>query len=352
MRCLHRWLLSICIGSSFYACCLAPAWTDEPLALRFENLPLLPAQQPALVVVAWNRGNQTYRGTLRVETPESWRLDTKEQALELAAGESQRVRFQVREADHRADNSYPCRVTASNGREVTHHQWVMVATAPYFKPTIDGNDDDWDKSVPVAWPLDDKRIEHAVYWNRRQLSMLVKVREAHLVPFDPGSGDRSFDAVQLAIAPRGAETGRSPEDEVHRFEFLIAAGASNEGRCFLLAQPGMKLEETQQHRPWPSLEFESAEVAVRRSGDWTVYECALPFSLMRDQIRPSEGREFQMSLLVHDADQSQLYDWGSSAGLWQAQRNRFAWSKWKGSSFGADAPFDSKTVWGLCSSKY
>ncbi|MHC4181658.1 MAG: hypothetical protein ACYSWU_29560, partial [Planctomycetota bacterium] len=97
---------------------------------------------------------------------------------------------------------------------------------------------------------------------------------------------------------------------------------------------------------------EKAQVAVSRTGTMTYYECGIPFSPMRGQIRPSEGREFCMSVLVHDLDGTGIRDWGRAAGLWPWQRSRWAWSRWAGAVWGKQPPFDNKLQWGLCSSTY
>ena len=96
-------------------------------------------------------------------------------------------------------------------------------------------------------------------------------------------------------------------------------------------------------------------MAVFRLGKTTYYEVALPFLPMRNRIRPGEGREFCLSVLVHDPDGTGIRDWGQAAGLWPWERNRLAWSRWQGDGWGnveEDPPFDNTTPWGMCSSKY
>ena len=51
-----------------------------------------------------------------------------------------------------------------------------------------------------------------------------------------------------------------------------------------------------------SLACGDAETAIVRDGDVTYYECSLPFSLLREAVEPAEGREFFLSVLVHDPD--------------------------------------------------
>ena len=68
-------------------------------------------------------------------------------------------------------------------------------------------------------------------------------------------------------------------------------------------------------------------------------------------IRAAPGREFCLSVLVHDGDGTGLRDWGRAAGLWPQQRNRLAWCLWQGAKWPKDPPFDNKIEWGFCSSR-
>ena len=79
------------------------------------------------------------------------------------------------------------------------------------------------------------------------------------------------------------------------------------------------------------------DVAVSRTAGVTRYECSIPFGPMRDRIRPSEGREFCLSVLVHDCDGTGIRDWGQAAGLWSWQRNPLAWSRWQGDRWGKES---------------
>ena len=71
----------------------------------------------------------------------------------------------------------------------------------------------------------------------------------------------------------------------------------------------------------------------------------------RRKKRSVPGREFCMSILVHDGDGTGLRDWGRAAGLWPQQRSRLAWCLWQGAKWPKPPPFDNKIEWGFCSSK-
>ena len=95
-----------------------------------------------------------------------------------------------------------------------------------------------------------------------------------------------------------------------------------------------------------------AEVAVRRVGDVTYYECALPFRLLRDEIRPSEGAEFFLSVLIHDPDGTGRRDLGQAAGVGPPAHDRQAWARGPGAKWDDSPPTLHRIRWGLCTSKY
>ena len=330
------------------------AAAEEPVALRIESFVVAPAHSPSAVVGVVNHGQEAFEGTVRVQPPEGWQLSPTEQQVVLGPGEMKRVAFIVKRGMIRESNRYPLEASITGGgRTVTRRQEVVTASAPYFKPEIDGSTEEWEDAIPVTWTSGGKKTVISTYWNRRRFSILVAVEEDERVPFSENPGPGGFDAVQLALSPQDAVTGTSADDEADRYEFLfVSTGSGTDAKCFRLAEPGMKLGACQAARPLKSLEYDDADVAVSRAQGVTYYECSIPFKPMRDKIRPSEGREFHLSVLVHDPGGTGIRDWGQEAGLGPCQRNRLAWSLWPGAKWGDQPPFNNKTKWGLCSSKY
>jgi hypothetical protein len=327
------------------------AAAGEPVALWIDSFPVTPAHTPSAVVHVKNLTESPYQGTVGLKPPEGWSLKTQQQDVSLGPGETAQLRFMVQKGTALEENSYPLEVSATGaGTTVTRRQKVVTASAPYFKPEIDGDASDWKDAIPVVWITGGKKTTIGTYWNRRQFALLVAVEEEQLVP--KSAGPESFDAVQIAISPQGAQTGNVSAAETARYEFLLVPTSSSEGSCYLLATPGMKLAQTQEPRELESLACEDAEVAVRREGGVTWYECSIPLKRIRDEIQPGEGREFCLGVLVHDPDGTGIRDWGEAAGLWPWRRNRLAWSQWAGAKWGDKPPFDNKTGWGMCSSKY
>ena len=349
---------TICLSIVFGLAGTASA--EDPVALRVGSFMVAPAHMPPVIVSVKNLGTTAYDGTIRVKLPDGWKYAPAEQPISLSPGEAGQVRFNIKEARTTVENSYPVEVTATGaGTKVIHRQDVFCASAPYFKPEIDGEIDDWEDAIPIIFTSGDRVTLIATYWNRRQFSILVGVQEDKLVPYKAGSPGKSFDAVQVCISPQKTETGTKGDDEATRYEFLfVSTGKGTEGKCFQLAEPGMKLAEGQSKRPLADLEFDKAKIAVvgRKDGptyveNLTYYECGIPFRSL-SAIKASEGREFFLSVLVHDPDGTGVRDWGQAAGLWPCQRNRLAWSRFPGAQFGDQPPFDNKTQWGMCSSKY
>ncbi len=323
----------------------------EPVALRVESFTVLPSTGPLAFVEVENRQPDPYRGMIALKPPEGWRIVPAEREVVLAEKETKRISFAIELGRNAALNSYAVEVTATAGdTKVVRQQNVACASAPYFKPTIDGNPDEWKDAIGVRFTEGGKRTELRTYWNRRSFSLLVAVEEDTLI------GQRrsgAFDGVQLAISPADSRTATSPDKVADRYEFLLAwTGQGTAGKCFRLAAPETQLATTQNNRDLSSLQYDDATVAVTRTDGVTYYECSIPFKPMRDRIRPSEGREFFLSVLVHDPDGTGIRDWGKTAGLWPWQRNRLAWSKWPGAKWGKQPPYDNKLHWGLCASKY
>ena len=116
-------------------------------------------------------------------------------------------------------------------------------------------------------------------------------------------------------------------------------------------RPGDNIADAGKERPLAHLRLKDAKVAVKRSKNITTYECSIPLSLIA-KLKPITGREYRMSFLVHDPDGTGIRDLGQVSGLWDFQRNKLAWSSWKGVKWQEKPPFDSKLEWGFCTSKH
>ena len=169
---------------AFTACLVFTAsWcaADEPVALRIENFTVPPATGPLAFVTVKNLLAEPYAGSLSLTAPEGWRIAPAEREVQLEPGQVARVAFTVEQARATVDNSYSCEARATgHGTTVVHRRDVVVASAPYFKPVIDGDPADWQDAIPVTFLTGGKQTVVRTFWNRRSFSLLVAVEEDHL----------------------------------------------------------------------------------------------------------------------------------------------------------------------------
>lgn len=321
---------------------------EEPIDVRIENLTVLPSTGPLAHIAIRNLSQSAIEGVVDATFPPGWKMNASSRPFSLKPGETHRAAFAVEKGADNPANAYPVSATVKFGEaKIAVKRVISVATTPYFKPMIDGNLEDWKDAVPVSFETAGKKTTISTYWSRRAFSLLVVVDEDRFLPID---SVMPFDAVQVAVAPREAKTPSNEDAEDQRFEFLIAGQKDGPGACFTLYRPGMQLAETRQPRALAGRETPGALVAVRREGRQTYYECSIPMNAM-PSIQAEPGREFCLSILVHDPDGTGLRDWGQAAGLACDRRNRLAWSDWVGAKWPPAAPFDNKIEWGFCSSK-
>lgn len=345
--------MRVLLNAAILSFLAAVAMGGEPVALRAESFTVPPSTGPVTHVAVRNLLTTPYEGTVRLKLPKGWKTNPAERAVSLKPGETKRVPFAVEGGTDRAANAYAVETSATGaGAAVVRKQQAVCASAPYGEPKINGRLGDWEGAIPVTFTVRGRKTVVRTLWNKRQFCLAVEVDEAkHLTWRAKGAG--KFDAIQFAIAPASARTGEKGTDVSMRCEFLLAgaSGLFARDKVFALAKPGMPLAVTQEPRPLAPLVAKNAHVVVRRRGETTIYECAVEASEL-PSIRMTVGKEIRFSLLVHDPDDTGLRDWGQAAGLWPSQRNPLAWSQWEGMEWDKEAPFDSKTEWGLCSSKY
>lgn len=322
------------------------------LEVRAESFTVPPATGPLAHIQVRNSGEAACTVTIEPRFPDGWRWSPKQRQVSIGPDEVKRVPFAIEKAADVESNRYPIEIAVLSGSaKKVHHQEVVCASAPYFKPKIDGKFKDWVDAIPVTFTTAGKKTVVSTYWNKRYFYLYVQVEEDKLSSYKKNS-ERS-DAVQFAVTRGGAKTGSTPTAGAERYEFLLvdSAGMFAKDKCFFLIQPGVELSVTQERRPLETLELKEAQIVVKRQGRITHYECAIPFSAM-PTIKPDVGREICFSLLVHDPDGTGLRDWGRAAGLRPGRRNPFAWCAWGAVDWSAEPAYDGKLEWGLCSSKH
>lgn len=240
------------------------------LLVRAQNFIVNPSTGPVTHVVVQNTGDRNISGTLRVQFPDGWKVSPTERAVELKPGETKKVPFAIEKAADVAANSYPVRIQFG---ELDVTQRVVCASAPYFKPTIDGDLAEWKDSNPITFVTAGKKTVVWTYWSGKQFSLAVEVEEDRLT------------------GKRGVEFSLAASEEGKRYEFFVGADGKAEGLV----------------------------TAVKRDGNITRYEIGVPFKAM-PEMKPDAGREFLFSLTVHDPDGTGPRDIGAVMNPLPGQR--------------------------------
>ena len=319
--------------------------------MRAENFTVPPATGPVTHILVRNAGDVECEAAIEPKFPAGWQWTPANRQVTLAPGQTKRLPYTIEKASDAKSNQYPIEIAVMEGPERSvHRQSVVCASAPYFKPKIDGKFKDWADAIAATFTTADKKTIVSTYWDKRNFYLYVQVEEDKLNSYKKNAS--MVDAVQFALAAGDAVTGSTPQAASQRSEFLIVdvSGMFAKDRCFQLIKPGQELSVTQERRNLDELSLKDAEVVVKKQGKITHYECAVPFSTIA-AIRPAVGREIRFSILVHDPDGTGIRDWGKAAGLWPEQRNRLAWCRWGSVDWAGDPPYDGKVEFGLCSSK-
>ena len=320
---------------------------DSPVAVRAEMLTVTPATGPVMHVLVKNISNRDFTGSLTVQFPEGWKVNRTSQPIHAASGQTLRLPFAIEKGINSPDNFYPLAIVVASGqgRSWIFRQTIVCASAPYLPITIDGQVDDWKDSIPVTFVTQGKKTILRTAYTRRSLFLWVSVEQDLHQPQQSGQ-DKPFDAVQIAVGSRDAVSPTQAGEKLGHFEFLLTGSGDNTGKCYILGKPDDVRSEGM--LGIDGRELSTARLAVFRRDGWTNYECSIPLKAMPG-IEPEPGREFCLSILVHEA-QGGLRDWGHAAGLWPEQRNRWAWVDWKGGFRVPTPPCDNAIEWGFCSS--
>ena len=348
------WKLDLlnCVAAAIYFAAAGSTTFASHVLVRAENFTVPPATGPLTHILARNTGDTECTITVQPKYPDGWQWTPKHRKVTIEPGRLIRLPFTIEKAANTESNRYPVELTVIDASgETVHRQDVVCASAPFFKPKIDGSFKDWSDAIPVTFTTAGSKTVVSTYWNKRYFYIYAQVEEKKLYSYKKKA--QQIDAVQFALAPKNTVTPSKPTAKAQRYEFLIvnASGLFARDKCFCLIKPGEDLSLTQQPRSLETLQLKEALTVVKRQGTITHYECAIPFAVM-PAIKPDVGREIALSVLVHDPDGTGIRDLGKAMGLWSQQRNWFAWCKWDPVKWSQEPPYDSKIEWGLCSSKH
>ena len=322
---------------------LGIAFAQVPVDVRLENFTVMPSTGPVINALVRNRSSTPLQVTVRAQWPGGWKVQSPP-PLSIAPGMIATAAFTIEQATDREKNAYPVTLEVeASGKVIRKEQLVAVATAPYLKPKIDGQIEDWKDAVPIEFSTGDKATSVITCWNRKQFCLAVRINGNGVLPSGNGA---SRNAIQFALTP---SLGASPvpAGKSLRYEFVVLGEQEGVAPGFLLLRPEDDLALAEQPRPLAGLACPDVLANVIRTGDSTIYELAIPLSLM-PELRATPGRAFGFSLLVHEP--GSLGDLGTVMGWWPDQRNPSSWSRWEGAAFGGQPPFPSNAEFGFSSS--
>jgi len=313
--------------------------------VRAANFTVPPATGPVTYIELWNPSAQERPVTVRPDFGADWKWSPAGKTVTIAGQGMERVAFTIEKAVVNTENRYPVKIRVTEAeRTRVLEQTVVCASAVYLKPKIDGDGRDFADAIPIAFTTEGKQTTVATCWNREWFCVCVTMEEDELT---------AGDVVQFAIAERTAVTPSDANGVSSRHEFLIrtAPGMFANAGCYRLLKPGERLSDGALRGFGGELEplpRDICQVAVKRKGGMTCYECAIAFVEI-PEIRPDTGREFRFSVLVWDSGTGPR-DIGSAVNLQPHQKNPNAWSSWA-LHYIPYLFYDSKVEWGLCSSK-
>jgi len=315
----------------------------DALRARLDSLVVMPSTGPVAHVSVRNVSDSPATVTVRVGWPEGWTAEPASQQVQVPAASAVRTPFAITKAVDAVANSYPVTVeTVANGRVTRQAQDVVCATSPHLTPEMDGKLDDWVDAVPVSFAHGGRKTTVMTCWNRKQVCIAVRIEEGALTVLkELGKGGR-IDAVQFALAPSGGGS---------RYEFVVVPVSSWRGaaQAYLFANVAGGARAVTKERDLAGAECESVAARARHRAGVTEYEIGVPVSLV-PELRPTTGRTYCFSLLVHDAEQSSVRDLGTAMNRWECERDPAFWTRWRGSAFGDMTPFDGSIEFGFSSS--
>ncbi|MBF0198104.1 MAG: hypothetical protein HQL32_10345 [Planctomycetes bacterium] len=314
--------------------------------MRADNLVVTPSTQPVTQVLVANNSAKDFNGSLSVKFPEGWKVDQVSKELSIKAGESQKIPFAIMSATDIEANSYALSLHLKGGEvEIRKDTSIVCSTAPYAKPKIDGQLDDWKDALPIRFKTGEYGNVVYTYWNRRAFCLALEVNEKkHL-----NHNTASPDAIQFALSPEGAQTGKKGNEKSQRYEFLVIPQNQGEAKVLQLLDFNNELSLCQEAMDVGGEHLAKSYAKCQHKNGKTIYEISIPLKIM-PELRATTGRAFCFSFLIHDPDGTGIRNFGEQMRLPENQKSDFAWRKWQGAKWRQQTEFDNKLEWGFSSS--
>jgi hypothetical protein len=323
---------------------------EQPLVYGGEMKPkdnkFAPVNKLVIRVRLQNIGIGSLSGTLKINPPPSWKLDTDNQQFDLKPGQSRIYDFGV--AQVKPNDKYPVKAAVSavqkSGGKTVKGSWswtqdAMMATATNImrdeNVVVDGQLDDWRDAYWMQVESKKTGVGLAVRWDATHLYIAARVREARLVPRNSDEEYffwRDADAIQIAFGLRDAawmQPGSGPFRDTD-FGFLLSPfharpDGTIDARVLRLWSPQAPFAALPDRTRWAGA-VPGARLEIRRNerAGETVYEAAIPLSeipelnpMGRAATAQSFGNPVRFSWILHENDGEKLQ--------WARQNNVFDW---------------------------
>ena len=269
------------------------------------------------------KGNM--KGELELEAPAGWRIPECRRAVRLAADQTAEVKFHAERDGEIATRPGRFRVrwTAPGRGDVRAETapTVLAVKRMVKPPQIDGHLAEFANLPPInldgqtyldppdapsakLWTgIDDLSATLYTAWDDDCFYFAARVRDDTFVQERTGSGIWANDSFQL---------GFDPDNDTPGAAFAGKSGYDDDDREFGIALTKLGVQTFQ----WTGTPdgvgclADNARLAVRREGDVTFYEWAVPWELLRSG-RPEAGSILRFNAVVLDVDQK-----GKTARYW------------------------------------
>ncbi|HEY3283418.1 MAG TPA: hypothetical protein VGN26_14210 [Armatimonadota bacterium] len=320
---------------------------------------------PAIQVLVTNESNRPFSGDMSVKAPAGWKLMTPRQRFgPILPGASMSVPFLTTTAITSTDNQYPVSFSIlpldrgwfSTPWKYEKSQILSVAAATKGTPTIDGDLSDWKEALPQrmnrkeflspftpealqkAWTPGNLSATFYTRWDADNFYFAAEVQDnnhsqasfadnPYALPFDG-------DTIQLAFGSDLEEGRLKPADAPNArrgllfdTDYELAMSLTPKGpELLLLKTPQTHHQSYLPTNPEIGLGLvPDAKLAVKRDDlkETTVYECAIPWSLLKGVDR----KKLRLDVLINDRDKEErgaAMEW--SAGLGESQGNTLTFS--------------------------
>lgn len=265
-------------------------------------------------------------GYMKIISPTQY-VDNKQYEFLIPKGRTQRLSIPITNLTRCEQSTITYEIVNSNGEVLTLYDTVSPVVAMYneTKPTIDGEikKGEWQQAAKLyadtsdrlqkftGWKgPDDLSMYSVVNWDTEYLYVLTEVTDdTHYVVQDI-MNSWNDDSIQFGVYYTSSENianGNIPSAYTKLIAALVPGGAQIASHSFQDAIVGISQGV-----------LEDGVVAVKRTGNKTVYELAVPWKYITGNTMPKNGDYLGFSIMANDNDGTGRRGWieyGSGLGM-------------------------------------